>query len=193
MAAVLEACEEEPTNFYEARMKHIAKITREDARIVKAVPRSEATTKPLSGRWVEDQHDDGALKARWTTRGFEQTLTGHEDFFSATPATMHLKMMLMDAAKKGNVAAIGDCSGAFYQAPLDPTGESEKVYIEPPLEAGLGPDMGWGAVSAFPGLKGAPKAWDLHSSAVLTEQMAMDQSKYVGRLFYRIDKEEDDL
>ena len=71
---------------------------------------------------------------------------------------LHLKMMLLDAAKKGNVAAIGDCSGAFYQAPLDPTGENEKVYIEPPPEAGLGPDVVWEAVSAFPGLKGAPKA-----------------------------------
>ena len=118
-----EVCEEkEPANFYEARLKHIAKLTKEDGKIVKVVPRAKATSKPLSGRWVEDQHDDGALKARWTTRGFEQTLQGNEDFFSATPATMHLKMMLVDAARKGHVAAIGDCSGAFYQAPLDPDG-----------------------------------------------------------------------
>ena len=44
-------------------------------------------------------------------------------FFSATPATMHLKMMLLGAAKKGYAAAIGDCIGAFYRAPLDPSGE----------------------------------------------------------------------
>ena len=81
VAALREVCEEtEPANFYEARLKHIAKLTKNDAKIVKVVPRAEATSRPLSGRWVETQHDDGALKARWTTRGFEQTLQGNEDF-----------------------------------------------------------------------------------------------------------------
>ena len=97
-----------------------------------------------------------------------------------------MKMMLVDAAKKGHVAAIGDCSGAFYQAPLDPDGSGEKVYIEPPPEAGLPHDMVWEAVSAFPGLKGAPKAWDVHSSKVLTGEMQMDQSRYDGCIFFRI-------
>eukprot|EP00959_Pyramimonas_sp_CCMP1952_P267648 5596099-Pyramimonas_sp.AAC.1 len=80
-------------------------------------------------------------------------------------------MMLVDAAKKGHVAAIGDCSGAFYQALLDPDGNQEKVYIEPPPEAGLGPDVVWEAVSAFPGLKGSPEAWETRSSGVLTDEM----------------------
>ena len=53
--------------------------------IIKVVPRTDATTKPLTGRWVDTVHDDGARKARWTTRGYEQTLNGNEDFFSATP------------------------------------------------------------------------------------------------------------
>ena len=65
-------------------------------------------------------------KARWTTRGYEQTLNGNEDFFSATPAKMHLEMMLVEAALKGHVAAIGDCSGAFYQSPLNPDGTEIK-------------------------------------------------------------------
>ena len=181
----------EPSNFMEARLKHVAKITAEGANIVRPVPRSSATTRPLSGRWVEDQHDDGSLKARWTTRGFEQTLKGHEDFYSATPATQHLKMMLVDAAMKGHVAAIGDCSGAFYQAPLDPEGEGEKVYIEPPEEAGLGPDVVWEAISAFPGLKGSPKAWDIHSSGVLTKKMEMIRSKYDGCLFHDLEGDKD--
>ena len=181
----------EPSNFMEARLKHVAKITAEGANIVRPVPRSSATTRPLSGRWVEDQHDDGSLKARWTTRGFEQTLKGHEDFYSATPATQHLKMMLVDAAKKGHVAAIGDCSGAFYQALLDHDGNQEKVYIEPPPEAGLGPDVVWEAVSAFPGLKGSPKAWETHSSGVLTDEMHLEQSHYDGCVFYRVEGEFD--
>ena len=93
---------------------------------------------------------------------------------------------MVDAAKKGHAAALGDCSGAFYQAPLDPEGNQEKVYIEPPQEAGLGPDVVWEAVSAFPGLKGSPKAWDTHSSIVLTDQMGMDQSRYDACVFHRI-------
>ena len=48
---------------------------------------------------------------------------------------MHLKMMLVDAAFKGHVAAIGDCSGAFYQSPLNPDGTESKVWIEPAPEA----------------------------------------------------------
>ena len=79
-------------------------------------------------------------------------------FFAGTPPLAHLKLMLVDAARKGHKAAIGDCSGAFYQAPLDPTGQESKVYIEAPHEANLGPDYVWDAVSAFPSPKGAPIA-----------------------------------
>ena len=81
-------------------------------------------------------HDDGARKARWTTRGNEQTLNGNDDFFSATPAMMHVKMMLVEAALKRHVVAIGDCSGAFYQSPLTPDGTESQVWIE----AEQGPD-----------------------------------------------------
>ena len=76
---------------------------------------------------------------------------------------MHLKMMLVDAALKGHVAAIGDCSGAFYQSPLNPDGTESKVWIEPLERAELGQNYIGKAVSAFPGLKGAPRAWDIQS------------------------------
>ena len=132
-------------------------------------------------------HDDEARKARWTTRGYEQTLNGNEDFFSATPAMMHLKMMLVDAALKGHVAAIGDCSGAFYQSPLNPDGTENRVWIEPPPEAELGPNYVREAASAFPGRKGAPKAWDTYSANVLTNSIQMEQSRYDGCLFYRFE------
>ena len=65
-------------------------------------------------------HDDGARKARWTTRGYEQTLDGNEDFFSATQVMMHLKMMLVDAALKVHVAAIGNCRGVFLPVTFEP-------------------------------------------------------------------------
>ena len=67
--------------------------------------------------------------------------------------------MLVEAALKGHVAAIGDCSGAFYQSLLNPNGTESQVWIEPLPETDLAPNYVWEAVSAFPGLKGAPRAW----------------------------------
>ena len=50
---------------------------------------------PLTGRWVDTVHDDGATESPGGRRVvYEQTLNGNEDFFSATtPAMMHLKMI----------------------------------------------------------------------------------------------------
>ena len=189
IAALMAECEELSIShdIAEARRIPLEKLTNVKDAIIKVVPRTDATTKPLTGRWVDTIHDDGARKARWTTRGYEQTLNGNEDFFSATPAMMHLKMMLVDAALKGHVAAIGDCSGAFYQSPLNPDGTESKVWIEPSPEAELGQNYIWEAVSAFPGLKGAPRAWDTYSANVLTNSMQLEQSRYDGCLFYRFE------
>ena len=68
---------------------------------------------------------------------------------------------------------------------LDAT--ENQVWIEPPPEAELGPDYIWEAVSAFPGLKGAPRAWDTYSASVFTNSMQMEQSRYDGCLFYRFE------
>ena len=56
---------------------------------------------------------------------------------------MHLKMMLVEAALKRHVAAIGDCSGAFFQSLSNPDRTESQVWIEPPQEAELGPDNIW--------------------------------------------------
>ena len=50
----------------------------------------------------------------------------------------------------------------------------------------MGPDYIWEAVSAFPGLKGAPGA-DTYSANVLTSSMEMEQSRYDGCLFHRFE------
>jgi len=197
IAAILAVCEapalqddeyevergDEP-DFTEARHLHLEKIAGDGKQIVQVVPRSQATTEPLSGRWVDSRGDDGTLKSRWTGRGFEQRLTGFENHSSGTPATMHLKAMLVNAAYHGHVAALGDCSGAFYQSPLT----EEEVYLEAPPEAELPPGYVWKALCAFPGLKGAPKAWEDHSAKVL-EEMGMTRSKYDGCIFMRVPTE----
>ena len=61
------------------------------------------------------------------------------------------------------------------------------MWIEPPPEAELEPDYIWEAVSAFPGLKGAPRAWDTYSANVLTSSMQMEQSRYDGFPFYHFE------
>ena len=94
---------------------------------------------------------------------------------------------MFDAALKGYVAAIGECSGTFYQEPLNPDGTERKVWIEPHPKAELGPDRIWGAVSAFRRLKGAPTAWDSYSAKVSTTATNMEQSRYDGCLFYRLE------
>ena len=129
IAALMTECEELSISddIAEARRIHLEKLTKVKDAIIKVAQRTNVTTKPLMDQWVDPMYDDGARKARCTTRGYEQTPKGSEDFFSATPAMMHLKMMLVDAALKGHVAAIGDYSGAFCQSPLNPYGTESKV------------------------------------------------------------------
>ena len=160
IAALMAECEDSSTSddIAEARRTHLEKLTNVKDAIIKVVPRTDATTRLLTGRWVDTMHDDGARKARWTTRGYEQTLNGNEDFFSATPAMMHLKLMLVDAALKGHVAAIGDCSGAFYQSLLNPDGTENRVCIDPPPEAELGPNYIWEAVVSIPRSQGSTES-----------------------------------
>ena len=108
-------------------------------------------------------------------------------FFSATPATdAAQKMMLVDAAPKGHVVAVGDCISLLPSA-FEPRRTESKVWIEPPLEGELGPDYIWEAVSAFPGPKGGPRAWDTFGAKVLTSSMEMEQSRFDGCLSYRFE------
>lgn len=138
-------------DFKQSRAKHLEKIMKPKA--VTVVKTKDAKSKTLSGRWVDTQGDDGELKSRWTTRVFEQTLSGDDNFYSGTSALCHLKAMLVLTEKEGHVVALCYCSGVFSQSPLE-----EDVCLLAPQEAGFAPDECWKAVCAFPGLKGAPRA-----------------------------------
>ena len=100
---------------------------------------------------------------------------------AGTPSLPHLKALLVDAAVRGHKVALGDCSGAFYQAPLT----EEAIFLEPPPEAEVDRGHVWEALCAFPGLKGAPKAWEEHSAKEL-EKLGLDRGKYDGCLFVRL-------
>ena len=60
----------------EARRVHLEKLTKVKDAVIKVVPRTDATTKPLTGRWVDTMHDDGARKGQVDDAWYEQTLNG---------------------------------------------------------------------------------------------------------------------
>ena len=74
IAALMTECEDACTSeaIVEARRVHLEKLTKVKDAVIKVVPRTDATTRPLTGRWVDTMHDDGARKARWTTRGYDK-------------------------------------------------------------------------------------------------------------------------
>ena len=157
------------------RQAHIERIARGGKSIVRVVSRSSVATRASTGRWV-----DALDKSRWTTRGFEQSLGGTENHVANTPALTHLKALLVHAEVRGHVVALGDCSGAFYQAPL----KEERIFLETPPEAQVPPESVWEVLYAFPGLKGAPKAWEKQSAQVM-EKLGMTRGRYDGCMFQR--------
>ena len=56
--------------------------------------------RPLSIRWV-DKDDYHTAKSRLTARGYAQELTGHENFYSATPQLATLRVLLVLAKALG--------------------------------------------------------------------------------------------
>ena len=79
-----------------------------------------------------------------------------------------------------HVVALGDNSGAFYQAPL----KEERIFLEPPPEAQVPLDSVWETLCAFPGPKGAPKAWEEHSAQEM-EKLGTTRGRYDGCMFQR--------
>ena len=121
-----EVCEENQENnlkdammeesiLNKSREKHLQKL--KDFKVFRSVPRSEATSKPLSCRWV-DTHNGLELKSRLTVHGFKQNVSRTEDFYSETPNHQSLRLMLTIAARDNLTVAVGDSASAFLQAPL---------------------------------------------------------------------------
>ena len=114
--------------------------------------------KPLSIRWV-DKDDYHTAKARLTARGYEQELTGQENFYSATPQPATLRLLLVVAQALGFAVAVGDCAQASLQAPFE-----------------VRPGRAWRLLKTVPGLKGGPAAWGHHATNVKEELHGLVQS-----------------
>ena len=114
-------------------------------------------------------------------------LNGNEDFFSVTPSMMHLKMVSVDTALKGHVAAIGDLQRGLLPVTSEPRRNRERSVDRATSRGRAGTRLHLGICVSFPGLKGAPRAWDTYSANVLTNSMQIKQSQYDGCLFYRLE------
>ncbi|CAK0797452.1 unnamed protein product [Prorocentrum cordatum] len=168
-------------DFTEVRKERLEKIAGDGKKIAQAIPIKDTTSKIPTGKWVDIYQADGSKKSRWTTRGFEQQVHGHENFVATTPSLPHLKAMLANAELHDHVVALGDCSGAFYQAHL----AEDRIFLEPPPEVGVLEGHVREAMRAFPGPKGAPKAWEDHSANTM-EELEMARGHYDGCLFMKL-------
>ena len=128
--------------------------------------------RPLSIRLV-DKDDYHTAKSRLTARGYEQELTGQENFHSATPQPATLRVLLVLAQALGLTVQVGDCAQAFLQAPL--LGKSG-VWVTPPPEAEVQPGRAWRLLKTLPGLNGGPAAWGHYATRVKEERYGLIQS-----------------
>ena len=129
-AALLAECEDTTTSDAEAaREKHQEKLIKVEDALIKVLPRSDATTGRLSGRWANIVHD------KLTTRGYNHHLNRNEDCFSAASAMMHFNVMMVYEAPQGYVSTI---LRAFYQVLLNTNGTEPNVWMHHRWSA-LGP------------------------------------------------------
>jgi len=139
----------------------------------------------MTHRWV-DKDDFANAKSRFTARGFEQTLTGTEDFYSATPREAVLRLLLVMAELYGYSVVAGDAAQAFLQAPLP--GDQE-IYVKPPEEAHELPGRAWKLLKTLPGLKCGPVAWGDFVTQILAETYDLKSGTAEPCLYYNTDKQ----
>ena len=99
-------------------MEQLEKIAGKGKQIAKLIPIAETTSKIPTGKCVDAYRADGGQNSRWTTRGHGQRTYDRENFAATAPSLPRLKATLVNAAVNGHAVACGDCSGAFFQAPL---------------------------------------------------------------------------
>ena len=116
------------------------------------VPRSEATSRPMTGTWVLKEKADNTFKARWCARGFlEPNLT---DIYADVLHAATIRMLFAYAvAKQYDIQHI-DITAAFLNAELD-----TNLFIEQPKHLPFVPGMVCKLHKAIYGLRSAPKRW----------------------------------
>ena len=147
--------DEDEEREWKHRLKHIEDLKSNQTH--ERVQRQNVSQRVLSYRWVDKPH-----RSRYTVRGYEQELTGSEDFCASTPLSCLVKTLLVCAEREGHTVCFGDCTDAFLQSDL-----LEEIYVETPAEAQEPADVVWRLHKALPGLKGGPVAWRARIDGIL--------------------------
>ena len=140
-------CDEDEERVWKHRLKHIEDLKANQT--YERVQRQNVSQKILSHRWVDKPH-----RSRYTVRGYEQDLTGSEDFYAPTPLSCLVKTLLVCAERDGHTVYFGDCTDAILQSDL-----LEEIYVEPSAEAQEPAVVVWRLHKGLLGLKGGPVAW----------------------------------
>ena len=101
--------DEDEERVWKQRRKHIDDITSNQT--YERVPRQSVSQRVLSHRWVDKPH-----RSRCTVRGFEQELTGAEDFYAPTPLSCLVKTLLVCAEREGHTVCFGTAQIRFCRA-----------------------------------------------------------------------------
>jgi hypothetical protein len=75
--------------------------------------------KALSTVWVDKSPDGNEVKSRLCARGFEQHLQKDASFFSPTPSSVSLRLVLALAHQRNCDIRFGDISAAFLHAEIN--------------------------------------------------------------------------
>ena len=106
--------------------------------------------KIIGTRRVDKQKPD-CVRSRLVAQEFNNQKV--DDVFSPTPTSTSLRCTMVVAMNEDLEAQSGDFSVAFLH---DRIPKGEKIYVEPPPEAGLGDDWIWELEGAMYGLRKAP-------------------------------------
>ena len=119
-------------------------------------------------RWV---HREKGLQvcSRIVAKGYSEKVDDEESAYASTPMfTMLRILLLLQLARPGWIARLGDVSTAFLHAPLSQHNE-KTTYIWPPKELCPQQNKLRRLRKAMYGLRSSPKAWQDYLAQVLQE------------------------
>ena len=119
-------------------------------------------------------HDDGARKARWTTRGYEQTPERTRGLLLSNASSERTRCGNRRLQQRG-----------LRPVTLEPRRNRKPCLDRAASRDRAGTRLHMGRRVSIPGSQGEPRAWFTYSANVLTSSMEMEQSRYDVCLFCR--------
>ena len=112
----------------EAREKEVTKLQRFET--YEEVPQAEAEGQEImSSRFVCKLEENGELRSRLVSRGYESSQADPASLFAATPSVVATRIALVLGLAQDVEMAVADISGAFLHAVLE-----QHFFVTPPVE-----------------------------------------------------------